>query len=176
MPQERHLGGEPQQPSPLPPDLADFLRTQEMACLMQATDQGTAFVVKLPNREIASVRGTIPIGLRHELYAHPAAPVIRTVLTLYDQPALPLVLETYTNVAEPDQATDFAGLAAHERVLLLFYDQTLAHRLTKVVPHREAEAVTTVLERARRLAAAILPEDYNFDQAKADVIKQTNLP
>jgi hypothetical protein len=35
----------------LPPELAEFLRHQEYACLTQATDKGTAFVLKLPRVE-----------------------------------------------------------------------------------------------------------------------------
>src|SRR5688572_19601787 len=109
MPEEEHRAHDdnpadgPHQPSLLPPELADFLRGQDIACLLRATDRGTAFVIKLPAQDIASVRGRVPIRLRHELYAHPAAPVIRTILTVYDQPTTPLALETYTNVAEPDQ-------------------------------------------------------------------------
>jgi hypothetical protein len=80
----RDVSGEPQRHIPLLPELAAFLRGQEVACLMQPTTQGTAFVIKLAGREIASVRGRVPIHLRHELYSHPAAPVIRTVLTVYD--------------------------------------------------------------------------------------------
>src|SRR5687767_5470891 len=91
---------EPQEPSPLPAELAEFLRDTEIACLMQETDQGTAFVIKLPARDIDSARGTVPIHLRHELHIHPAAPVIRTILVIYDQPEVPLALETFTNIED----------------------------------------------------------------------------
>src|SRR5437588_8980375 len=83
---------EPIEPIPLPPDLAAFLATRPVACLMYETNEGTAHVIKLPYQEIASVRGQVPIQVRHELYAHPQAPVIRTVLTICDQPASPLAL------------------------------------------------------------------------------------
>src|SRR6266498_735578 len=88
--------GEPLEPSPLLPELAEYLRDIDVACLMQGTDQGTVFVLKLPTQDIESSRGRVVIQLRHELYAHPTAPVIRTVLTLYDQPDAPLALETFT--------------------------------------------------------------------------------
>src|SRR6476660_8065068 len=93
-------------PGQLPEDLAAYLATQEVACLFHETTRGTALVVKLPADEIERLRGTIPVRLRHELYAHPAAPVIRTVLTLYDQPEAPMVLETVTNVASDDRRAD----------------------------------------------------------------------
>jgi hypothetical protein len=175
MPNERPLWGEPQRPSELPPDLAEFLRTQEMACLMQATDQGTAFVVKAPSREIRSVRGTVPIGVKHALYDHPAAPVIRTTIGIYDRPQRPLAFETFTNISDADQREDFAALAAQDRLLLLFYDEQLAHRLTKVVPYRDEGTVLTILLQAARLQARIPPERYDFDAAKQAVIEASEL-
>lgn len=75
---EDRRSGEPLEPSPLPPELAEFLR-----------DQGTVFVIKLPSSDIESARGRVPIHLRHELYAHANAPVIRTTLRVYDQPEAP---------------------------------------------------------------------------------------
>src|SRR6266487_3780223 len=100
---EDRLSGEPLEPSPLPPELAEFLRDRDVACLMQGTDQGTAFVIKLPAHDIDTARGRVPIRLRHELYAHPTAPVIRTTLHIYDRPQAPLALETFTNIEDEDQ-------------------------------------------------------------------------
>src|SRR6266498_3213964 len=131
--------GEPLEPSPLQPELAEFLRDKDVACLMQGTDQGTAFVLKLPTEDIESARGRVTIQLRHELYAHPAAPVIRTLLMLYDQPDRPLALETFTNIEDEDQRSNFAALSHQEALLLLFYDEELSHRLTKVVPQSDPE-------------------------------------
>lgn len=99
-------GGEPRHPSTLPPDLAEFLKTQELACLTHATDRGTILVIKAPSREIRSVRGRVPIQLRHELYDYPQAPVVRMVLTIYDQPSRPLALETFVNVEDEQQRDD----------------------------------------------------------------------
>jgi hypothetical protein len=102
---------EPLAPFQLPPELADFLRRADRyACVTQATNQGTAFVLKVPGQELTTLRGTMPIGLRHELYEHPSAPVIRTVLTIVDQPQHPLRIETFINVAEQDQRADFAAM------------------------------------------------------------------
>src|SRR5215211_5074862 len=131
--------GEPLEPTPLPPELAVFLRDQNIACLMQGTNQGTVFVIKLPTPDIESARGRVPIQLRHELYAHPNAPVIRTTLHIYDQPEAPLALETFTNIKDENQRSDFAALAQQEAFFLLFYDEQLAHTLTKVVPQSTPE-------------------------------------
>jgi hypothetical protein len=86
--ESRRHSSEPIVPIELLPDLAAFLATQDVACLMHETTDGTAHVIKLPAVEIESVRCTVPIQVRHELYAHPAAPVIRSVITIYDQPEL----------------------------------------------------------------------------------------
>src|SRR5437764_13826287 len=86
---------EPHPQIPLVPELADYLKDKEIACLFQATTAGTVLVVKAPAREIRSVRGRVPIELRHELIDHPASPVIRTVLRIYHQPQHPLALETF---------------------------------------------------------------------------------
>ncbi len=73
-------------------------------------------MIKALAHEIASARGCVPAQLRHELSQHPAAPVIRTIITLYDhQPTAPLALETFTNVVDPRQRADFAASPARRR-------------------------------------------------------------
>src|SRR4051794_37724678 len=89
--------GAPLHPTHLPSELADFLRGERFACLTHATDRGTAFLIKAPGSEIERVRGRHSIGFRTELYLLPQAPVIRMVLTIYDQPDSQLALETFVN-------------------------------------------------------------------------------
>src|SRR5215213_1807985 len=135
-----HRDSTPDQSSALPPELAAFLKDQQYAALLHATDQGTVLVVKAPRRDIRSVQGPVPIELRHELYRHPAAPVVRMVTRIHDQPNSSLALETFVNVDDSDQRADYAALAQQDHLLLLFYDQRLRHSLTKRVGgiHREA--------------------------------------
>jgi hypothetical protein len=159
----------------LPPELADFLKDHEYACVTQATDQGTAFVMKVPGADIQSVRGTVPIHLRQELYAHPAAPVIRLVFTIYDQPETPLAVETFINVGDVQQRADYAALADQQALSLLFYDETLSHRLTKVVPYHNQADVPQLLRTADGLLRDIPEAERNFDAAKAAVIGATNM-
>src|SRR3712207_5429190 len=92
-----HHGPNPEQLGALPPELATFLADKPYAALLQPTDRGTVLLVKAPGREIESVRGRVPIEVRHELYQHPAAPVVRVVTRIYDQPDRPLALETFVN-------------------------------------------------------------------------------
>lgn len=173
---EQPRGPEPLSPLELPPELAEFFRrAPAYACVTHATTDGTAFVITTPSADLATLRGTLPIGLRHELYEHPAAPVVRTVLTIIDQPRRPLRIETFINVAEEDQRADFAALAEQERLLLLFYDEQLRHRLSKRVPYPEREDVPQLLARAEELRRAIPSWRYDFDRAKAAVMKTTTL-
>ena len=117
----------------------------------------------------------MPIHLRHELYAHPAAPVVRVLTRIYDQPASPLALETCLNIEDPDQRADYAALVQQDHLLMLFYDEGSQHTLTKRVGGVDPEAVTEVLTHADQLLAAIPREQRDFDRAKADVMARTTL-
>jgi len=139
---------------------------------MQATDIGTVFVVKLPGQEIASIPNPVPIHLRQELYRHPAAPVIRLITTIFDRPQRPLALETFVNIEDESQRRDYAALAQQDELYMLFYDEGVAHRLAKRITHPGKENVTRVLAEAQRLLGAISADSFDFDRAKADVIRQ----
>src|SRR5204862_2246429 len=91
-----HHDSAPDHPSELPPELAEFLKDQPIAALLHGTENlGTVLAVKAPRQEIRSVQGRVPIELRHELYQHPAAPVVRMVTRIYDRPDSSLALETF---------------------------------------------------------------------------------
>lgn len=165
----------PLSPADLPPELAEFLKDTDYACLTQASDIGTAFVIKIPGAEIQSVRGDIPVEVRQELYAHPAAPVIRLVFIMYDQPATPLALETFINVGDEQQRADFAGLASQTELPLLFYDEALTHQLTKLVPFRFPEDAANILRIADEALQAIPPDLRDFDLAKTAVMHVSEL-
>src|SRR3954463_8288355 len=149
-----HHDSQSDHPSELPPELAEFLKDQPIAAFLLGTEnEGTVLVVKAPRQEIRSVQGRVPIELRHELYQHPAAPVVRVVTRIYDQPDSSLGLETFINVEDPDQRSDYAALAEQDHLLMLFYDERLRHQLTKRVGTPNPEAVSEVLITADRLLA-----------------------
>lgn len=172
---ERRPIAQPEYPAALPPELAEFLRAQEVACLMHGTDQGTAYVVKLPRTEIVSLRGRVPVRVRHELYARPTAPVIRTIITIYDQPASPLALETFTNIEDTQQQAELAALAEQDRFLMLFYDEQLLHCLTKAVVNEQPADSATILAVAQRILAQIPRDRFDFEQAKQEVLDATQM-
>lgn len=173
--QPGHSHGEPFNPSSLPPEPADFLKDRPFACLLHGTDNGTVFIVKMPAHEINSVRGRVPIHLRHELYEHPTAPVIRTVLTIHDQPDRPLAIETFTNIEDEQQRSDFASLATQRDFLILFYDEALRHRLIKRVDYSPDEVTQQILPRAEEVLARIPKEKFDFEKAKRAVMERTTL-
>jgi len=165
----------PDRPNQLPPELIAFLRGHQYAALLHATNLGTALIVKAPGHEIASARGAVPIGFNHELYNHPASPVIRMVTRIYDQPASSLALETFVNVGDPDQRADYETLAHQDERTMLFYDETPRHALSKRVRLSDRGHLLQVLTTADRLLTAIPEDRRDFDAAKADVMAQSSL-
>ena len=165
----------PQHGVELPPELAEFLRGQRYAALLHATNQGTVLVVKVPRQEIDSVRGRVPIEIRHELYSHTMSPVIRMVTRLYDQFDSSLALETYVNVADEFQRADYAALGHSSTLLMLLYDDQVRHILTKRTGGIAPDVIDEVLSTADQLLAAIPVDRRDFDRAKADVMRQTEL-
>lgn len=135
---ERGFSPEPHQ---LSPDLIDFLKDRPVACILVPTNQGTVMAIKIPRRDIESARGTVPIQVRHELFSHPQAPVIRMVVTIYDKPRSPLALETFINVEDPQQKADHEALAEQEELYMLFYDETVTHQLSKGVKNEAREEI-----------------------------------
>lgn len=158
---------EPRHSGPLlPPELAAAIKDEPYACLTASTDLGTVFVIKAPGHEIRSVRGRVPILLRHELYDTPTAPVIRMALRIYDQPAAPLAMESFVNIRDPSQREEYAALGEQEQIYLLFYDEQLQHRLNKGIHHDDRAVVPQILATAEQLAAGIPGDLYDFDAAK----------
>lgn len=171
----RRPNGEPLTPTPLPPELAEFLGAQELAGVLHGSDRGTLLIVKAPATEIDSLRGTFPIGQRHELHDHPLAPLIRVVTSFPDVLSGPLVLESFVNVVDPEQRSNYGELLRQPDLVVLFYDDALRHWLSKRVPLSRSTGLEQVLVRADRLAVAIPPDRYDFDRAKADLLARTAL-
>ena len=115
--QPEHSADEPLHPLELPLPLREWLSEQSYVCLLQETDQGSIFICKAPASDIQTLRGPIPIHFRYELYQQPTAPVIRTVVRLYDRPQNPLALECFTSAtrsAETDpRGRGMAGVHFH---------------------------------------------------------------
>jgi len=63
----------------------------------------------------------------------------------------------------------------HQCHRLLFYDESLTHRLTKRVRNTAGAQMRKILNQADRVRAAISDDRYDFDAAKADVMRKTRL-
>jgi len=143
--------------------------------LLERTNLGASYIIKAPTHEIERARGRLLIHFMHELHRQPTAPVIRTVLSLIDRPDSSLRLETFSNLDDPDQRANLEALRAQNEVFLLFYDEGLAHRLTKRVPRRYPQLLTRLLTQATVHRATIPDAVFDFDRAKAEVINATSL-
>ena len=166
---------QPTDPLTLPPELVEAIKDDDYACLTLATSRGTAIVAKLPGAEIEGLRGTYPIQMRHELFGHPAGPVIRLTATLFDDPDRPFLLETFINVDEDDQRADYAAFARQDEISLLFCDERHQHRLGKTVGNGSRNQIPAILQAAEELLVGIPAEERNFNQAKADVMATVRL-
>lgn len=178
MDKERfHEGADqPLQPFELPEELKEFLRqTRADECVMvtNASDHGTIYVVKAPEWDIAGMRGNVAMRITHELHREPEAPVIRSVVEIYDDPKHPLALETFTNVRDDEQRRDFNILSGQPYYIFTFYNEYLTHRLTKLVHNTHGEHTASLFRQALLASSLIPDQQYNFDQAKATIIRRT---
>ena len=69
-PPARRHSGEPTTPAPLPPELAAFLRTQDVVALLHASNAGPLYAAKAPEVELEP-RRPVPVELDHQLCATP---------------------------------------------------------------------------------------------------------
>lgn len=165
----------PYQPNRLPPELADFLSRQTYAAILHGSSIGTVMVAKVMNEDIRSLGGPHFIGQVHQLFDHPESPVIRMVTTIHDRPQSPLTLETFINVGDVDQRSDYDVLSRQRELVMLFYDEDVRHRLTKRVPNTLGSRIGQVLRRADAMLQAIPPNERDFDLAKMDVMGVTDI-
>lgn len=170
--------GQPLPPFELPEALKEFFRqtgADEYVMVTNASDQGTLFVVKAPELDIAGMRGNIPMRVTHELYREPEAPVIRTMVKIYDDPAQPLALETFTNIRDEEQRRNFDTFSDQPRYIFTFYNQHLQYRLTKLMENTHREHTASLFRQALLVSSHIPDQRFNFDLAKAAVIRRTSM-
>ena len=167
---------QPLQPFELPETLRDFLRQAgDYVLVTNASDQGTIYVVKAPEKDISSIRGNVPMQVTHEQYKVPQAPVIRSVVRIYDDPSRPLVLETFTNIRDEEQRQNFDALSGQQRYIFTFYNEQLTHRLTKSLDNTHQEQTASLFRQALLASSRIPDRRYDFDQAKAVVMRSTTM-
>ena len=98
-----------------------------------ATTDGAVLIVKMPARDINGVRGRLPIAVTYDLHRTPWAPVVRLIMTIYDDSPYPLLFETFFNIADAEQLRNLEDLTAANALRILFYDENCTHRLNKIV-------------------------------------------
>ena len=70
---------------------------------------------------------------------------------------------------------EIATIAAHPAAGTIVLSFVVNRRLDRGARNALREAVSPILARADRFLAAISPERFDFEQAKADVMKRTSL-
>ena len=146
--------------------------------MLWGTDQGSVLIIKIPRRDIDRARGDrTPIHFRHELYGHSLAPVIRMVVRIYDRPGsrTHTALDTFVNVADEQQREHYEALTRQPAMLFLFHDERLRQRLQKIVPYDNQGDIAQVLRMADAHLSQIPRERFDFNRAKADVMRSTRL-
>lgn len=161
-------------PAALPEPLRAFLRDNEHAMLTIGTNIGAVLLVKAPSRDIESCRGRRAMQLDYELHENEYGPLLRLVLSVPDERLGTLLLETFCNLADPDQLREWRELLSGAPIKLAFYDEHLVHRLSKVVGPA-TEAARALLERAVAMLEATPPVARNFDRAKLLVMAENPL-
>lgn len=146
-----------------------------LAGLALTTDHGIAVVAAVPSCLIEGFSATGPAFLRHELYSHPAAPVIRLVATVYDRREQPLRIQAFINITDDQERLGYDGLCNQERTALLCYDEFLARRLTRTIVSFNCRATRKVLRLACELLTKISSESIDFGAAEAAVMARALL-
>jgi hypothetical protein len=159
---------------PFPPEVARFAPPPELSVHLTSEDGRSFYAVGVPeslSRPLAVARP----HLTHALHEHPQAPVIRSVLTFLDRTDEPVSsVETFVDVATPYERVRFAGLARQQAIQLRMQAELGDRRFTRWCWNRDGDEMRRLLNRAVRLAATIPPEDYDFEQAMADVLQVTS--
>jgi hypothetical protein len=97
------------------------------------------FLYLTTNRIISKFTGNVLMRGTHELHREPQAPVIRSVVKIYDDPMHPLAIETFTNVRDDEQRRNFDTLTGQPMYIFTLYNPQLTHRLTKLMDNTHGE-------------------------------------
>ena len=154
----------------LDPELGTLMAQAESGAVLwqDAEEDLTALLVKAADEDVASFRGPTLIQTHWDLWRFPCASVLRLQLIIFDRPNDPYRIETFINVAAPEQLTCLLGLLTQETVWLHFFDSRTEHVLTKEIgnPHRQRSELRELVTRAAQDREA-LGFAWDFDRAKA---------
>jgi hypothetical protein len=73
------------------------------------------------------------------------------------------------------ESLHYASVAEQDELLFLFYDETMSHQFTKRARNTAGAPMRNMLNWADWVRAAIPAERYDFDAAKAAVMRRTGL-
>ncbi len=158
-------------------EVAEFLSGHDVAAVLATVGKDTALVVLAPTPETASIAG-VPVGIVPELHLRERAPVIRLVAKFYDVPDDPIMFETFVDAGDPAQRARFAAITDQPSLPILLYDHALVRVDTKhlAIPEESAHELGQLLARAEAWVRSTPRGAYDFEEAKQEVIAETDHP
>ena len=152
----------------LPPAIREVFERTGYGCLAAESSRGIVHVCHASDEDISNFIDK-PAEARWDLIEMPTAPLVRLELLVYDDPRDPFCVESFLNVAAPDQMAVLAELAGQEELYMAFYGDDLTYHYTTVVPHGEQQwqRLDEIISRAEAYCQSLPPEARDFDRAKA---------
>lgn len=157
----------------LPPELREVFERTGYGCLAVETNIGVVHVCHAADADVEGFANK-PVWSQWQLIQMPTAPLVRLALVILDRPDSSYQLESFLNVAEPDQLQALVQLASQDQLYLDFYGDDLTHRFTKIIEHGEAQRQQ--LQALAHLALdywdQLPPDERDFDRAKAEFMSR----
>jgi len=127
--------------------------------------ENTAFFAKIPSDEdIRSLcrAKVLPISIAAQAISTPFGRIFRFLITMYDDPQHPYLLEAWGNILERETKEDIERLKGQDKVLFLLYDRHNTLKCTKTV------TLTPELAFGINLAITAIEEEpaIRFDEAR----------
>ena len=162
----------------LPPELAEYLGSRDVASVLTTTGEGTTLVILAPDPELASIVGGVPIGVAPELHLMADAPVIRLVTRFFDVPDDPIAFEAFIDPGDPAQREQFRAITDQEGLPIHLYNHAL-HRVDRrelPISEDRTNELGRMLAQAEAWIRSIPRGAYDFAEAKEQVIAVTKHP
>ena len=154
--------------------LLQFLKERPYACVTEDAGSETVLVVKIPGTRIRSLDSESSIYISHEVFEHEAGPVIR-IVTNFRAVDAPFSMETFVDIADPQQRREYQQLAKQDVLHLLFFDESLQHRATRAISGTGCQNVQQVLRSAEGMLGRVPLAKRDFVRAKSEVQGRTTL-
>ncbi len=155
--------------------MAEVLRGQTYACVLHESKRGSLFILKLPTPELEPLTGQTPLRISHEIYSKRTAPVIGVGLRWWERPGCERRLTSFTDIADPNQRAAYERLSHQTTFEVLGYNELLQPLVRRRVLNNDQRRVAQILAIAQKLLWTIPDGAYDFELAKASVLRGMSL-